>query len=178
MEIRLSGITEESIVDGPGLRLVIFTQGCPHQCHGCHNPDTHDINGGYTTKLEDLFHYIEKSASHNKILRGVTFSGGEPFLQAEPLAHLAKRLKSLGLDIVSYSGFTFEQLAAMAVNHKGVGQLLKQTDILIDGLYRASERDLGLAFRGSRNQRLVDVAATLTVGRVIAWEDSAQRIWA
>ncbi|HWR43246.1 anaerobic ribonucleoside-triphosphate reductase activating protein [Sporomusa sp.] len=178
MEIRLAGITEESIVDGPGLRLVVFTQGCPHQCQGCHNPDTHDINGGYTTELEGLFRYIERSAARNKLLRGVTFSGGEPFLQAGPLSHLAKRLKVLGLDIVSYSGFTFEQLAAMAIKRKSVGQLLKQTEILIDGLYSETERDLGLAFRGSRNQRLVDVAATLTSGRVILWEDVSQKIWA
>jgi anaerobic ribonucleoside-triphosphate reductase activating protein len=178
MEIRLSGITEESIVDGPGLRLVVFTQGCSHNCEGCHNPDTHDINGGYATDVEDLFLYIEKIFIRNKLLKGVTFSGGEPFLQAKQLSLLAQRLKLLGLSIVTYSGFTFEQLAAMAVNRKSVGDLVKQTDILVDGLYRATERDLGLAFRGSRNQRLIDVTATIAAGRVVLWEDISQKCWA
>ena len=178
MEIRLAGIKEESIVDGPGLRLVIFAQGCPHHCPGCHNPDTHDLNSGYTTTLEEFFGYIEKRFAGNKILRGVTFSGGEPFLQAEPLGYLAGRLKALGLDIVCYSGFTFEQLGAMAINNTGVGQLLRQTDILIDGLYRANERDLSLAFRGSRNQRLIDLAATRANGRITLWEDVSQKPWA
>lgn len=178
MEIRLAGITKESIVDGPGLRLVVFTQGCTHNCEGCHNPDTHDINGGYATEVEELFLYIEESFIRNKLLKGVTFSGGEPFLQAKQLSLLAQRLKELGLGIVTYSGFTFEQLAAMAVNRKGIGDLLKQTDILIDGLYHATERDLGLAFRGSRNQRLIDVAATRAAGRVVLWEDISQKRWA
>lgn len=178
MDIRLAGITEESIVDGPGLRLVVFTQGCPHQCRGCHNPDTHDVNGGYQTDIEGLFRYITVIAARNKLLRGVTFSGGEPFLQAAPLSYLAKQLKSLGLDIVSYSGFTFEQLAAMAVKRKDIGQLLKQTDILIDGLYSDVERDLGLAFRGSRNQRLVDIAATMAAGRIVLWEEVSYKLWA
>ncbi|MBP2635440.1 MAG: NrdG: anaerobic ribonucleoside-triphosphate reductase activating protein [Firmicutes bacterium] len=178
MEIRLAGITQESIADGPGLRLVIFTQGCPHNCPGCHNPDTHDINGGYVTDVEGLYQYIEKITVRNKLLRGVTFSGGEPFLQAKPLALLAKKLRSLGLDIVAYSGFTFEQLAAMALKRKSISALLEQTELLIDGQYKAAERDLGLAFRGSRNQRLVDVQATIAVGRVVIWEDLAQKRWA
>jgi anaerobic ribonucleoside-triphosphate reductase activating protein len=178
MEIRLAGITEESIVDGPGLRLVVFAQGCPHQCRGCHNPDTHDINGGYSADIEGLFRYIEGSATRNKLLKGVTFSGGEPFLQAGPLSHLAKKLKNIGLDIVTYSGFTFDQLAAMAVKRKVVGQLLRQTDILIDGLYSDAERDLGLAFRGSRNQRLIDVKATLAGGQIVLWENVSQKLWA
>lgn len=178
MEIRIAGITEESIVDGPGLRLVIFTQGCPHQCPGCHNPATHDVTGGYTIEIEGLFNHIEKTAARNKLLRGVTFSGGEPFLQAGPLARLAKRLKALGLDIVTYSGFTFEQLTAMAVKHKSIGQLIRHTDLLVDGLYRETERDLGLAFRGSRNQRLVDIPATLAAKKVIFWEDAAKKLWA
>ena len=178
MEIRLAGITEESIVDGPGLRLVVFTQGCSHNCEGCHNPDTHDINGGYATDVDELFLYIEKKFIRNKLLKGVTFSGGEPFLQAKQLSLLAQRLKRLGLNIVTYSGFTFEQLAAMAVNRKSTGDLLKQTDILIDGLFHATERDLGLAFRGSRNQRLIDVAATIAAGRVVLWEDMLQKRWA
>lgn len=177
MEIRIAGITEESIVDGPGLRLVIFTQGCPHRCPGCHNKDTHDVNGGYTVDEEELFKHINQIVARNKLLQGVTFSGGEPFLQPGPLARLAKRLKAQGLDIVTYSGFTFEQLMAMDVKRKSIGQLLRCTDLLVDGLYREAERDLGLAFRGSRNQRLIDVPATLAANKVILWQDTEKEFF-
>ncbi|WP_371371323.1 anaerobic ribonucleoside-triphosphate reductase activating protein [Sporomusa aerivorans] len=178
MEIRIAGITEESIVDGPGLRMVIFAQGCPHNCEGCHNPDTHDIKAGYTVDTESLFSHIKKTVTRNKLLRGVTLSGGEPFLQPGPLSILAKQVKLLGLDIVTYSGFTFEQLTAMSIKNRHIGQLIRCTDILVDGLYRENERDLGLAFRGSRNQRVIDVKATLSADKVILWEEVAQRLWA
>ena len=176
MEIRIAGITEESIVDGPGLRMVIFAQGCPHHCAGCHNPDTHDLKAGYTVDTESLFNHIKKTVGRNKLLRGITFSGGEPFLQPGPLAQLARQVKMLGLDIVIYTGFTFEQLAAMALHNNSIGRLLDYTDILVDGLYRESERDLSLAFRGSRNQRLVDVAASLSVNKVVIWQEIVERM--
>jgi len=178
MEIRLAGVKEESIVDGPGLRLVVFSQGCPHQCPGCHNPDTHNIKGGYAADVQGLFQYIERVAARNKLLKGVTLSGGEPFLQSGPLADLARQLRALRLNIVTYSGFTFEQLAAMAVKRDDIGRLLRETDILIDGLYNEAERDLGLAFRGSRNQRLIDIPATLAAGQLTLWQDAAQKRWA
>lgn len=178
MEIRLAGVREESIVDGPGLRLVVFTQGCPHKCPGCHNPDTHNINGGYAADVQGFFQYIKRVAARNKLLKGVTFSGGEPFLQPGPLAELARQIRTLGLNIVAYSGFTFEQLAAMAIKRDDIERLLRETDILIDGLYKEDERDLGLAFRGSRNQRLIDIPATLAAGQLTLWQDAAQKRWA
>lgn len=172
MELRVAGIEKESVVDGPGLRFVIFTQGCPHQCPGCHNPNTHDPNGGEVMDTEELFSQIIKT----RLIRGVTFSGGEPFIQAGALALLAGRIKAEGLDLVTYSGFSFEQLVAMTSRNKAVRQLLAQTDILVDGLYQAAERDLGLAFRGSRNQRLINVPHSLAMGRIILWEDCAGEI--
>ncbi len=171
MELRIAGIAKESVVDGPGLRFVVFTQGCPHRCPGCHNPHTHDPNGGDLTDTDEIFSLIEQT----KLIRGVTFSGGEPFLQAAPLAYLAGQIKALELDIVTYSGFLFEQLVARSSHNKGVRQLLAQTDILVDGPYRMAERDLGLAFRGSRNQRLINVPHSLALGRIVQWEDSGAK---
>lgn len=169
MKVRIAGITPESVVDGPGLRLVVFTQGCPHNCHGCHNPQTHDPQGGNEMEVKEIMAVIE----HTKLIRGVTFSGGEPFLQPGPLTYLAKRIHQLGLDVVAYSGFYFEQLVALGLGRQEIKDLLRNTDILIDGPYHAAERDTKLAFRGSRNQRLIDVQKSLQAGRVVEWEDPA-----
>ncbi len=174
MQLRVAGITQESVVDGPGLRVVIFTQGCPHHCPGCHNPQTHDPNGGHLNTIEQILPVIENS----RLIRGVTFSGGEPFLQPKPLTYLAKQIQKRGLDIVTYTGFRFEELLALGLRRPEIKELLQHTDILIDGPYQAAERDLRLAFRGSRNQRLIDVQRSLRAGRVILWEDPAARIWA
>lgn len=174
MQLRIAGITQESVVDGPGLRVVIFTQGCPHQCPGCHNPQTHDPNGGYSITAAEILTVIENSP----LIRGVTFSGGDPFLQPKPLAFVAKQVHKRGLDIVTYTGFRFEEVVALGLRRPEVKDLLQSTDILIDGPYLAAERDLRLAFRGSRNQRLIDVPRSLKAGRVILWEDPAARIWA
>lgn len=172
MELRIAGITRESVVDGPGIRMVVFTQGCPHACHGCHNPHTHDPNGGRLIKTSEILTLVENT----KLIRGVTFSGGEPFLQPRQLAYLAKEIRRKGLDIVTYTGFVFEELLAMAVRLPHIKDLIKCTDILIDGPYRAAERDLRLAFRGSHNQRLIDIQSSLRKGKVVLWEDPAARI--
>jgi len=167
MELRIAGTIKDSVVDGPGIRFVVFTQGCPHRCQGCHNPKTHELDQGTVVTTEDLLIEIAKV----KLIRGVTFSGGEPFIQAEPLAIIAERVKTFGLNIVTYSGYTFEQLLVMADKNPGVQQLLAATDILVDGLYKADERDIGLAFRGSRNQRLIDVAQSLALGHTSLWPE-------
>ena len=98
--LRLAGVIRESIVDGPGIRLVIFTQGCPHHCEGCHNPETHDPAGGYISQPENILNAIRQ----NPLLQGVTFSGGEPFAQAPALAELGRRIRKLGLGIMTYTG--------------------------------------------------------------------------
>jgi anaerobic ribonucleoside-triphosphate reductase activating protein len=163
MRIRVAGIEKESVVDGPGLRFVIFTQGCPHHCAGCHNPDTWDSDGGQEMDTEDILRQV----GENKLIAGVTFSGGEPFGQAVACGQLAGRIKSLGLDIVTYTGYTFEELQSLALEDAGVKRLLEATDILVDGLYVAAERDWELPFRGSRNQRLILVRESLTQGMAI-----------
>jgi anaerobic ribonucleoside-triphosphate reductase activating protein len=167
MELRIAGITRESVVDGPGMRLVIFTQGCPHHCAGCHNPETHDPAGGRLMDSTEIINLIERA----HLIRGVTFSGGEPFLQAGVLAKVAATVRRYGLDIVTYTGFLFERLVEQAAIDADIFALLTQTDILIDGPYKKDERDLRLAFRGSRNQRLIDVAKSLTAGQVVLWQD-------
>ena len=151
--LRLSGIVRESIVDGRGLRFVVFCQGCPHHCPGCHNPQTHDFSGGKIVSLDRITAEISK----NSLLRGVTFSGGEPFCQAGAFAELARRIKRLPghLDITVYTGYTYEQLLEMADARPEVLELLREADFLVDGPYLEAQRDLTLQFRGSRNQRLI-----------------------
>lgn len=161
MKMRLGGFSPESVVDGPGIRAVVFAQGCPHHCRGCHNPESWDFTGGYEMDTEQVAEMILE----NRHVRGVTFGGGEPFAQAQAFAELARRLRPAGLGVVAYSGYTFEQLLEMTKIEPAVGELLEQVDILIDGSYREEERDLSLAFRGSRNQRIIDVPASLVSGR-------------
>ncbi len=153
LPMRLAGVIRESIVDGPGLRFVVFTQGCPHHCEGCHNPETHDFNGGYETTTVDVWKKIKET----KLLRGVTFSGGEPFAQAAQLAEIGEAARDRGLDVMTYSGYTAEQLFELAEKNEGVHKLLCATNYLVDGRFVLEERDLGLLFRGSRNQRLLDI---------------------
>ncbi len=157
--LRIAGIVRESIVDGEGLRFVIFGQGCPHRCPGCHNPQTHDFSGGTVVPFSRLLSEIRK----NPLLKGVTFSGGEPFCQAEAFARLARQIRTLPgkLDLTVYSGYTFEELLEKAKTEPGTAALLKEADFLIDGPYHSEERDLSLLFRGSRNQRYLDLKLSL-----------------
>lgn len=148
--MQLSGIVEESIVDGPGLRYVLFTQGCPHHCKGCHNPQTHSFEGGFPFTAEAALAQIRE----NPLLAGVTFSGGEPFAQAEALCAVAEGVRALGKNVVAYTGYTYEQL--LARTDIWTRRLLEMVDLLIDGPYVEELRDLELQFRGSSNQRLLD----------------------
>ena len=148
-ELRVCGIEPESIVDGEGIRYVVFVQGCPHHCPGCHNPESHPFDGGKTVGIGELFREI----CENPLLKGVTFSGGEPFCQPAPLAELAKLVRGRGLNVTTYTGYRYEDLLSMP--DTGVAALLAETDVLIDGPFLLAEKDLTLAFRGSRNQRII-----------------------
>jgi anaerobic ribonucleoside-triphosphate reductase activating protein len=148
--LRIAGIVKESVVDGPGLRYVIFTQGCPHACIGCHNPETHDFNGGYEIAIDEILQSISKI----KLLSGITLSGGEPFAQAAACAKLAELTKKRGLSVVTYSGYYYAELLDMAKTNSSAAALLAATDILIDGPYDQTKRDLNLPFRGSSNQEI------------------------
>ena len=158
--LKLSGIVEDSIVDGPGIRVTVFCQGCPHRCPGCHNPETWPFEGG-TEIAEET---VASIAASNPLCRGVTFSGGEPFAQAEGYAKLAKLLKAKGYEVASYSGYTFEQLLRGTPAQK---ELLESIDILIDGPFILAEKSLEVPFRGSRNQRILNVPASLTAGQAV-----------
>ena len=156
----LSGIVSDSIVDGPGIRTTIFSQGCPHHCQGCHNPETWEFGCGTPMEEERLVEIVKS----NPLCRGVTFSGGEPFAQAAEFAELAALLKESGYEVASYSGYTFEALLKGTEDQK---LLLGTIDILIDGPFIQSQKSLEIAFRGSRNQRILDVRKSLAEGKAV-----------
>ena len=158
--LNLSGIVSDSIVDGPGIRVSVFSQGCPHHCPGCHNPETWEFGCG-TPMDEEI---IAEIVAENPLCRGVTFSGGEPFAQPEGFLKLAKLLKEKGYEVASYSGYTFEQLLSGTPAQK---QLLQAIDVLIDGPFLLEQKSLELKFRGSKNQRILDVSASLCAGEAV-----------
>ena len=157
MDVRVFGTANDSIVDGPGLRYALFVQGCKHNCKGCHNPKSHSLDGGTLKDTDEIFEEIKK----NPLLDGVTFSGGEPFLQAKALSELAKKIKTLGLNLYVYSGFTFEELVCGANENNSWRELLEQTDFLVDGKFEEDKKHYTLLFKGSENQRIIDVRESL-----------------
>lgn len=156
-KIKVSGIVNESIVDGPGIRMVIFAQGCKHKCKGCHNPNTHSFDGGQLIGIDEIVNSIK----NNCLLDGVTLSGGDPFEQAEMFAELAKEVKKMGKNVVTYTGYTFEQLIKYSSERKGYKELLENTDMLVDGPFILEEKSLQLKFKGSKNQRIIDVPKSI-----------------
>ena len=163
----LSGIVSDSIVDGPGIRTTVFSQGCPHHCPGCHNPETWDFGCGTQVPVDAIVDIVKA----NPLGQGVTFSGGEPFAQAAGFAKLAALLKEQGYEVASYSGYTFEELLEGSEEQK---KLLEAIDILIDGPFLLAEKSLEIAFRGSRNQRILDVKKSLAAGQAV---ETASRRW-
>ena len=155
-------IIEDTTVDGPGFRTSIYAAGCPNRCPGCHNPATHDFNGGKDCALEKILAAIDQ----NPLLDGVTFSGGEPMYQPEGFAKLACAIKEKsGKNIWCYTGYTFETLLRNPLQAK----LLQYIDVLVDGKFKQELRDESLCFRGSKNQRLIDVQASLRTEEVVAY---------
>ena len=161
--IRIAGLVGDSIVDGPGLRFAVFVQGCPHNCAGCHNPHTHDPQGGRLEQTQNVIEQISK----NPLLDGVTLTGGEPFLQAKELTPIAKYAKENGLDVLIYTGYLWEELAAD--NDPDCLELLACADILIDGRFVLEKRRLSMPYRGSENQRIINVRKSLEQGRAVVY---------
>lgn len=159
IQLRVAGIVKESIVDGPGLRYTLFLQGCPRRCKGCHNPTTQPFDGGKIMTLKEILNDIEK----NPLIHGVTFSGGEPFCQSRELAPLAKELKKRGYSLMAYTGDLWENLILDVKN----SALLGSIDILVDGPFVIEKKSLDLHFKGSSNQRIIDVPKSLQSNRVI-----------
>ena len=164
--MRIAGMIQDSIVDGPGFRFTLFTQGCPHNCEGCHNPETHDYNGGSEMSTDEV---IKKLLS-NPLTDGITFSGGEPFEQAGDCAVIARAARENGLNVWAYSGYTFEELLAKTEKHPEIMELLKLTDVLVDGRFILAQRSLSLKWRGSANQRIIDVPESLNAGKAVIRE--------
>ena len=143
MLMRIAGIVQDSIVDGEGIRLTVFTQGCPHACPGCHNPETHDFNGGRMVDTSEIAAMLDA----NPMLDGVTLSGGEPFCQPGACIEIATAAHLKGLNVWCYTGYTIEELEGHP--------LLNEVDVLVEGRYVEKQRTLELPFRGSRNQRII-----------------------
>lgn len=162
--MRIAGIISESYVDGPGIRLVIFAQGCSRHCAQCQNPHTWDYSGGYEIAVDDIFNKIEA----DPLIDGVSFSGGECFDQPEAFGELAKVIKDrYGFKIWAWSGYLFEELEADSKKF----EMLKNIDYLADGRFEVDKKSPALKWRGSSNQRLIDVQESLKTGKVVEVED-------
>lgn len=164
--IRIAGVVRESIVDGPGLRFAVFTQGCAHHCPECQNPETWDFEGGYDCEIDKIL----KAMDENPLLDGITMSGGDPLYQAEASYSLCSKVKEKGLNVVVFTGYTYEELMELEKKDPWIEKLLGVTDILIDGRYEKDKRDLTLIFRGSSNQRVIDMNASRKEGRAVLHE--------
>jgi len=161
VQIRIAGLVPESFVDGDGIRFAIFMQGCKRHCAGCHNPETHALDGGRLVDTKEIIAAIKK----NPLLDGITLTGGEPLLQICAANELARAAKNLGLNVWCYTGYTFENLPPNAET------LLENIDVLIDGEFIESLRDLELQFRGSHNQRIIDIKKTREQNKIVLWTD-------
>ena len=167
--IRLAAdLQEDSIVDGPGLRTVIWTQGCSHKCKGCHNKSTWDFKGGALVPLSE----VKKALDEIENQDGITFSGGDPMFQPHACLELAKYCKNKGYNIWLYTGFTYEELIKMSEKDTVYKDILKYIDVLVDGRFILKEKDLSYLFRGSRNQRLIDIPNTLKENKIILFNES------
>lgn len=161
--LRIAGIEPESFVDGPGIRLTVFTQGCHHNCPGCQNPQTHDFNGGHFIEIEEILEMIDE----NPLLDGVTFSGGDPMDQAAALLPLAREIKERGMNLVIFTGYTYEYLQQHWNENTDFLELLSFADMLVDGPFIMAKKSMDVKFRGSYNQRLIDVQQSLSAGHVV-----------
>lgn len=162
--MRIAGIVDESIVDGPGIRTTIFFQGCPHHCPGCQNPETFDFEGGQEVTLD----YIDLVLTRNKYIDGVTLSGGDPLANIDSALSVAKLVKEKHhLNLWTFTGYTFKELLKMSENDGRIIAFLHFVDVLVDGPFILSQRDLSLLYRGSKNQSLINVQKSLKTGKVV-----------
>ena len=164
--MRIYGVVTDSIVDGPGYRTAVFAQGCPHHCPGCHNPESHDPNGGTDWTLDA----VEAKFTGNPLLDGITLTGGEPFEQPAACAELARRAHEKGLNVWTFSGYLYEKLLEKAEADPAVKLLLERTDVLVEGPFLLAERSLELLYKGSKNQRTIDMNKTREAGEIVLYE--------
>ena len=163
MKIRLAAdLQPDSIVDGEGIRTVVWTQGCPHNCKGCHNPGTHDFNAGELVDVEDVIDALREIKNQD----GITLSGGDPVCQSDACYEISKAAHEMGLNVWCYTGFTYEKMLQNPKHRK----LLEEVDVLVDGKFILEEKSLDIYYRGSRNQRIIDVKRSLLEERVVLVE--------
>ncbi|NFL64932.1 anaerobic ribonucleoside-triphosphate reductase activating protein [Clostridium botulinum] len=165
-KIRLSGIAYESLVNGPGIRRVFFSQGCNHNCKGCFNPDTHDFNGGEERNIDELI----EDVLCNPMIKGITFSGGDPFERADEFSYMAKIFKENNKNIWCYTGYIFEYINDNLERNKGWKDLINNLDVLVDGKFEEDKKEDGLKFKGSSNQRIIDVKESLKSNKVVIFD--------
>ena len=174
--VRIAGQVKHSAVDGPGVRYALFMQGCPHNCKACQNPDTHDPDAGPEKDLDEVIDEILSA----RFLDGITLSGGDPFLQPEASLEIARAAKNAGLNVWAYTGWTFEQLTGLT--DEGIRppehakDVLAYVDVLVDGRYVDAlhvddDKRQECMWRGSFNQRLIDVQKSLTNKCVVEYEE-------
>lgn len=164
-QIRIAGTVNDSVVDGPGLRFTIFTQGCPHGCKGCHNPETWDKEAGSFVNMDDLVNKWRK----NPLIQGITISGGEPLIQPDKTLYLIKKAKETKLDVVIYTGYYYEKLIEM--DNPIINEILNLADYLIDGPFIISKLNLNLMYRGSENQRIILLQETIKESKLITTDN-------
>lgn len=164
MKIRLAApIQIDSVVDGEGVRTVIWTQGCSHNCKGCHNPSTHDFHGGYEDDTENIKKELDTLEGQD----GITLSGGDPLMQINACLDIAKHCQQIGLSVWCYTGFVFEDLLKMSENNTNLLELLNNIDVLIDGKFVLEQKSYDIAFRGSTNQRIIDCKESIKQKKAI-----------
>ena len=169
MKIRLATpvIMQDSIVDGEGIRCVLWTQGCIHNCKGCHNPQTHSFSEGYLVDIEKIKKQIFEASSYHD---GITFSGGDPMCQANACLEIAKFCKDNDINVWCYTGYTYEELITRAKSNLKIMEFLRNIDVLIDGKFVLEKKSLDVKFRGSTNQRIIDVQRSLEEGKTVLVE--------
>lgn len=165
--IRLAGIAENSLVNGKGLRKVFFSQGCSHHCEGCFNQHTWEFAGGRMFDMDELVQKVRDEP----FLDGVTFSGGDPFQQADKFAYLAKKLHEANINIWAYTGYTFEELMKLAQTNPHIKQMINNVDVIVDGRFMKDKMSENLKYCGSSNQRVIDVKSSLNENKIILFKD-------
>lgn len=165
--MRIAGTIKHSLVNGPGIRFVVFFQGCIHHCKGCQNMDTWDPDGGESIEPDELIEMIRNT----KHLDGVTLSGGDPFMQAQSAAYVAKACHDMGLSVWCYTGYTYEEIMEGKAP-EGAVELLEETDVLVDGRFEIDLRSEECLYRGSTNQRLIDTKESIAKAYVCDWRQT------
>lgn len=165
-KIKIASVIDDSIVDGPGIRMTVFFQGCSHGCEGCFNKETWGFNGGHYCDVEDIY----KAAMNNPLLDGITLSGGDPIYQVKGALELVKLFENTPLNIFVYTGFTFEELLEISKNNEDLQAFLEKIDYLVDGKFDITKKDISLRFRGSSNQRIINVKQSLKENKIICEE--------